>query len=670
MRRQTAGDPGRQGPLLEPWRLLWTAAMLLAALPVPASGSVPVWLRQAASAPLPSDAARAPAAILFSEAEVRLGKDGARRTQRRHAVKILASEGREHAVAWVIYRSDTDKVRALRAWLVRPSGQVHVYGKKDLLDRELSEGAFYQDVRIQSLHAVREAEIGSVFGFESLVEERSDFRQLDWRFQDRLPVALSRLRLLLPKGWQLESFAFGRSGLEPAVQGSSYTWQLRDLPFLEAEPASPALPHLAPRAAMTFVPPAGSGAGLATAFRSWADVSRYLSALNDPQAQPGEAAAAKARELGAGTQGTWEAVKAIGSFVQRLRYVSIQTGLGRGGGYRPSPAAEVYARGYGDCKDKANLMRAMLGAVGIESHPVALWSGDAAYVQEAWPSPQQFNHAILAVRVPAEVEAPAVLEHPSLGRLLMFDPTNPYTQLGDLPGAQQGSLALVVAGDSGTLLRMPMAPPGSNRLERSVEAQLASDGSISAQIRQRASGQVAADARHEHETLSGSRYRQRIERWLARGATGASLTRIVPADGPDRGIFTLDIELSAPAYAQSMGEHSLILRPALVPARGLRLPKQPSRRLPVVLSAEDFTEQVLVELPEGFEVDELPTPARLETPFGRFHAEMRVHQGRLLYTRALLTPGAVVPAEQYDAVRRFFEQVERAEQMAVILVRR
>ena len=38
--------------------------------------------------------------------------------------------------------------------------------------------------------------------------------------------------------------------------------------------------------------------------------------------------------------------------------------------------------------------------------------------------------------------APAVLDHPKLGRLLFFDPTDPYVAPGYLPEHEQASLAL------------------------------------------------------------------------------------------------------------------------------------------------------------------------------------------------------------------------------------
>src|SRR5690606_28324525 len=122
-----------------------------------------------------------------------------------------------------------------------------------------------------------------------------------------------------------------------------------------------------------------------------------------------------------------------GTFVQNLQYISIDIGVGYGNGYKPRPSSTVLARGYGDCKDKANLMGAMLKALKIDAYPVVIYSGDPNFVREAWPSPKQFNHCIIAVRVSDATKSPAVITDPKLGRLLIFDATDPYTPVGDLP---------------------------------------------------------------------------------------------------------------------------------------------------------------------------------------------------------------------------------------------
>src|SRR6185436_6707243 len=130
------------------------------------------------------------------------------------------------------------------------------------------------------------------------------------------------------------------------------------------------------------------------------------------------------------------------------------------------------AKSYGDCKDKANLMRAMLKIVGIASFPVSIYSGDPDYVRPEWPSPQQFNHCIIAVKVGDETRSPTVIQDARLGRLLIFDPTAEETPVGDLPSYLQGSLALIDAREIDALTKMPTTPPESNLLDRRIEGSI------------------------------------------------------------------------------------------------------------------------------------------------------------------------------------------------------
>src|SRR5213075_451377 len=142
-------------------------------------------------------------------------------------------------------------------------------------------------------------------------------------------------------------------------------------------------------------------------------------------------------------------------FVQSIRYAEIALGVGRGGGYRPHPPSQVLRNSYGDCKDKANLMKALLATIGIPSHLVTLYYGDADYVRESWPSPQQFNHCILAIELLHPMESLSSGASSADGRWLFFDPTDPTTPLGELPASERGSLALMVRPGTVGLTRLP-----------------------------------------------------------------------------------------------------------------------------------------------------------------------------------------------------------------------
>ncbi|HEV8487863.1 MAG TPA: DUF3857 domain-containing protein, partial [Blastocatellia bacterium] len=503
---------------------LCCVALVASASPASVAEEAPSWLTLAASATAPAYDKKVPAVVILDEQNVKVEEDGRVTTTARYAIKILTNEGKRRAVAHVTYLTDTGKVREMRAWLIRPSEQVKKYGKDQTLDVSGALNAVFDEVRAKVIDASDDTEIGAVFGYECTSEERSVFTQFDWPFQKgRLPTLLSRYSITLPTGWRAEGVTFNYPSIEPVVNGSNYSWELRNLGWIGYEPASPPVTNLAPRLAVSYFPAAGKAVP-GRSFDKWSEVSKWLSELSASQATPNEAMAEKARQLVANSSTELQKIQAIGRFVQNVNYVSIQTGIGRGGGYKPHLASDVFAKAYGDCKDKANLMRALLKVVGIESYLVSIYSGDPTYVREEWPSPQQFNHCIIAVKASDATQAATIVRHPVLGRLLIFDPTDDNTPVGDLPDHEQGSLALIVAAEGGALLRMPEIPAEANKLERQAEVVLAGDGSITAKVRERSTGQAAVEERRVFRGVALPDYVKQIERWVNHGAAGASVT--------------------------------------------------------------------------------------------------------------------------------------------------
>ncbi|HVS21427.1 MAG TPA: transglutaminase family protein, partial [Pyrinomonadaceae bacterium] len=565
--------------------------------------------------------------------------------------------------------SDSGKVREIKAWLIRSSGPVKKYGKDNIVDVAEDSNDVYNESRYKLIDGSKDADAGSVFGYQTTTQQKSNFSQDVWKFQDRLPTLVSRYTLALPTAWRAKSVTFNHSAVEPVVSGSTYTWELRDLSPIAPEPNSPHVSSLAPRIAVSYFPPGDTQTiGLRT-FATWAEVSRWLSELHDPQAVPDEAMTARVRQLTVDAKTELDRIRAIGRFVHSIKYISIDIGVSRGGGMRPHAATEVFAKSYGDCKDKVNLMRAMLKVLDIVSYPVAIYAGDPTYVREEWASPHQFNHCIIAVKVSDETQTATVINHPKLGRLLIFDATN-NTPVGDLPEQEQGSWALIVAGDAGSLMRMPVTPPESNLLDRQIEANLDAGGSLTATIREKATGQFAAGYRGEYRRASRPEYVKHIEGWVTAGATAARVSKVEPRDDIVADRFDLDVDFVAPAYGQLMQGRLLVFKPAIVSRRESIPLTEAKRKHPVVLDAHSFSETVRVKLPAGFDVDETPDPVKLETSFGSYSTNYEVKDGQLVFTRKLVQRAATIPVEQYNSVRSFYERIRAAEQAPVVLARK
>jgi transglutaminase-like putative cysteine protease len=653
---------------------LTAAALLLLATASYAGAApgdeTPSWLQQAASIKLPAYDKEVTAVVLVDDSTTTIDSEGRINEVYNFAVRVIRKEGREYAVGRVGYIPDISKVKDLHGWLIRPSGEVKRYGKDETVDVAGALNDVYNEYRMKKIFAKDDAEVGSVFGYSYTREDRSVFSQADWSFQNAIPVVNSRYTLILPAGWHAEAVTFNHPNVEPRVTGSTYVWELSNLPAIPEEPLSPSLSNLVARLAVSYYPPATVASVPLKTFSNWSQVAAWMGELEDPQVQIDDALARKAYELTALAQTEYDKVRAIAHYVQTIQYISIQTGIGRGGGYRPHSSTEVFAKSYGDCKDKANLMRAMLKVVGITAIPVSIYSGDPTYVRADWPSPQQFNHCIIAVKVGDQTQASTIIKHPTLGRLLIFDPTDPETPLGDLPEQLQGSLALLDTKESTDLVKMPETPPEMNLLERNSRVELAADGTITGKIREQANGQKAADLRTEFRHLTRTEYNGTIEAWITRGASAARLSKIEPTDNHNDGQFTLDVEFTAPAYAQLMQNRLLVFKPAVVSRREGTSLTAAERKHPVVLSSNSYSETVTVQLPVGFAVDELPDPVKLETTFGSYNTSYEVKNGELIFKRKLSQRSATIPVSEYASVKKFFESIRAAENAPVVLAKK
>ena len=127
----------------------------------------------------------------------------------------------------------------------------------------------------------------------------------------------------------------------------------------------------------------------------------------------------------------------------------------------PHDPAETLAKKYGDCKDKATLLVAMLRAAGIPAYVALLNVGSRMDVPADLPGMGLFDHAI--VYVPGK-------------KPLWIDATDRYAQLGQLPMGDQGRLALIARAETTALVKTPESHRKDNGLMESREITLTENG--------------------------------------------------------------------------------------------------------------------------------------------------------------------------------------------------
>jgi hypothetical protein len=517
---------------------------------------------------------------------------------------------------------------------------------------------------------------GDVFGYEWTKKGPELFGQLDWPFQGRLPTLASILSVVLPEGWTVTASTLEEPAPRETRAGARTTWELADLPYIPDEVLAPDESTLAPRVAVNWKRPAGEAAAAPSnlSFPSWESVSRYLAELSEAQAEPSAAVKARAAGLTAGATTENAKAEALCRSVQKLNYVSVQLGVGRGGGYKPHAADEVLQKGHGDCKDKATLLRSLLRAAGIRSWAVVLYSGDSSFVRKDWPSPQQFDHMILAIELKEIPEgAPSVAER-DRPALMLFDPTSETVPFGDLPSSDRFGWGLVVRPEGGALVRMPGAPAGGFLEQRTVRGAVRFDGSVAVRFEWQAEGPQGDSLRHVSLAFTADGLARDLESLLSGSLNGIRVANARVTE-PAPGRSGLETDLAGQTQARALPGGLLLVRPAIVSWSPLpTLPPGP-RVLPILLVARRLRTTYELGLPPGYTVDDLPAPIRSRTPYGSIVSEVVEKDARLVVRQELDVGGdggksvVRVPAAEYEAVRAFFAAVRDALNPAVVLAK-
>jgi hypothetical protein len=641
--------------------------VLFAALP--ALADVPGWLKEVATAAHPKYPPQTRAVVLFHEEKVTLDETGRQITTTRKAIKILTVEGKGEAEGAFAYDNKDAKVRDIKAWVMQPSGKIREFGKKEVKEENLVADALYSSMRYVTISGKAEVDPEAVFGFESTVEEKTIFTQFRFLFQTTQPHLLSRFQLTVPAGWRAVAKGYEGANATPTVEGSTYTWEARVLPFVEREVSAPRTSSLLPRIAVSALPPAGATSALPT-FEKWKDVSVWQSQLTDSQSLVNQSIEAKAKSLVAGKSGVLDQVRAIAEYVQGVRYVSIQTNLSKGGGYVPHSADEVLRNEFGDCKDKANLLRALLKVINVPSHLTAIFSGDSRYTQEDWPSPMQFNHEILAIVFPEDTKLPASLRHPELGNLLFFDPTDHVVPLGYMPDHEQNSQALIIAGEKGALVRTPITPPAANHLERRWAIAMSPDGKLEGTFTETATGQEAFDLVRRERNRNGEDLRKIFDARFAAAIPGSRLTEVDSKYDAGSHTYTTKVKFAADTYAKVMKDRLWIVKSTPMAYYGVPNLSKPTRTQPVILEPISFSESVEWTLPDTLKLDEMPDADGQTAAFGKHSASWKADGLKVSFQRSILMRQAMVPAAEYKATRDFFLRFNGIEAAPIVLVKK
>lgn len=613
--------------------------------------------------------------VLLDESWYEVGEDGVLDSRSLYVIRFLSKEGISQAYAATSYMEESDKVLSFDAWLIDPEERGAIRRKKtDALDRSNTRGYSLASSHRYLMHDLTDAaKVGHIFAYETISESRSLLGSKSWYFQSSEPVRLSRIHLKVPEGWTYKHWFFGGSEPTASKESGWQTWERRDLVPFSQQDFAPSVGRFRESMAFTLFPPDSSE--LAERFisvRSWGHMSRLFHDMYLERMVLSDEARDAAREKVAEAGTRFEKAKALAEMAQSINYTNVSLDLGFGGGYIPRYSKEVHENGWGDCKDKSTYLCALLESVGLQGFPIIVNGSPRHWIDSDVPFPGQFNHCIAAIKADDSFPESSTVDVEGVGRLLIFDPTDPYTAVGDLSSRMQGTGAVLIAGEGGGFITLPKIE-GANSLEScTVKAEIMPNGSIVGFVNSTASGQSAikyriADIRNDSTSELEEEIKERMDDSLGVLKTGG----FSYSDDPESGVFEYSLQFGAASYAKPLDARNMLVSPVLMGRQPVVLLDDPGeeRVQPIMLSAKNERTSFEVYLPVGFQPVEMPEPVSVETSFGRYSLEISFEKDQAIVQREFVVKGDPVDASEADEVERFFRVVSEAD-ATVLSIRR
>ncbi len=622
--------------------------------------AVPDWVKAAMALPQGSYPAETNAVVLLDETTLTVGGDGKAVEHHRRAVKILRPGGRDEGMVFIPFDKDS-KLLALHVWSVGPDGRE--YAVKDNEMREYGSpgegGNLYVDEQYRVANPPGR-DPGGVVAYEYDQRMAPYLHEYTWFFQGSLPHVQQSVTLELPAGWVYKSVWAHHADLKTTdLEHQRFRWDASATPGIDFSDVilHPEMAAVAGRMTIHYGPQGDGAAVLGT----WQAEGDWYDHLSRDRITATPEIAAKAAELAAGKPDFYLKAEAIAEFVQKdIRYFVIEKGVG---GLQPHPAADIFRNRYGDCKDKATLLAAMLGSVGI--HAVLMPVDSHRGVVDPNAPSIVGNHVIAAVEIPVSYNSPrlrSVVTAKSGKRYLIVDPTSEKTAFGQVEHNLQGGYGVLVEGKGSEIVQIPVLDSDLNTIQRSATFQLEPGGSLKGAIVEKRFGDVSERTRYLYAYGDQKQREAYLDNRLKRDFTSFSVSDLKVEDvAALNKAVTTSFTLSAERFGRTTGP-LLMVRPRVLGLDGFAMDHKP-RSFPIdleqtMVAKDDFT----IEVPPGYAVDEMPAPVKLDVGFAAYESASSLSGNSLHYTRTYTVRQVSLPAERYADLQRLETAIDADEQ--------
>jgi transglutaminase-like putative cysteine protease len=404
----------------------------------------PAWIEHQATVAPAAGAERGPASdLLLWDSQLYVGR-GVHRRYQRSTVQLRSSAALDDMSHLHVSFRPFERVTLHTLQVIR-KGQAHDRLKSSTIDVVHNEPELSSDLLTGTstiVIVVDDLRVGDVLDWSFSVDGANpvlrDHLSEGFALAARKRIHRLHGRLVVADDRRIQLRSYQTAALAPPEQrrGSlrEYSWVREDVPAYVTEDE---LPYGADPEPWLQV----------SDFDSWNAVARWASEIFAAEPAP-SAELAQQLERWRKLPTEKARIEAALTFTrQSVRYFGMELG---DNSHEPHPPSQVFAQRFGDCKDKAQLLVAMLRALGVQAWPALTNTKDRSGLDQFLPS-FQFNHAIVAVQIdgqrrwldPTDAWQRGPIEDqpaPPFERALIVDPaTTALAEIAPLPASAPGT---------------------------------------------------------------------------------------------------------------------------------------------------------------------------------------------------------------------------------------
>ncbi len=497
---------------------------------------------------------------------------------------------------------------------------------------------------------------GSTRHIEYVVDHPDAHLMSPFYFDRYFPILNSELRITFPsslrlryvyKGTNTDKIQFSESRKRDKV---TYTFKAANVPASQNYPDAPSSSWYATH--VVFYVESVEENGTVTPFLSTpADLYKYnyehirhLNSQRDPHLE------SITDSLTAGAGSDREKARRIYKWVQgHIKYVAFEDGME---GFIPREAALVCSRRYGDCKDMASILTAMLKRADVPAYFTWIGTRSLNYTYAETPLPLVDNHMICTILLD--------------GEYIFLDGTDDACIFGIPSSHIQGKEAMVAIGENDfKIITVPIPPKETNRYTDSTILEFSENG-LKGTLRVSLSGYFASGLRSTLNYRTGKEREDYFNNRFGRGNNKVKFSNW-KAESINEHTMVVTADLVLPDYARKINEEWMINMNLFKWYEGEEI-DFPKRKVPIsfdYLSTSSYT--MVLKIPEGFKPSYVPKAKEYKNDVWGFSMRYHADKQTISMTQEFDTNTLLLQPKDFEDWNKVLEQLFPQYKQTVLL---